>query len=71
MPKIDLPAEELAAVAALVRNTLSGTTFPCDPDLKPLKDALSKLAPGSVPKPRLELPPLPSSKLVRSRRSRH
>jgi hypothetical protein len=71
MPKIDLTAEELAAVAAAVRKTLSGTRSPYDPDLKPLKNALSKLDAGSAPKPRLELPPLPSGKLVRSRRSRH
>jgi hypothetical protein len=57
MSKIDLTAEELGAVAALVRKTLSGTKFPYDPDLKPLKDALSKLDPGSAPEPRRELPP--------------
>jgi hypothetical protein len=73
MPKIDLTDQEAAAVAALVRKTLRNTKFsyPYDPDLKPLKNALSKLDPGSAPKPRPGLPPLPSGKLVRSRRSRH
>jgi hypothetical protein len=71
VPKIDFTDEEAAAVAALVRKTLRGTRFLYASELKSLKDALSKLNPGSAPKPQSRLPPLPSSTLVRRRRSRH
>jgi hypothetical protein len=69
MPIADLTAEEREAEAALVRKTLREARFPYDPDLKPLKTALTKLDPTSArPNRRVELLPLPLGPLAGSGR---
>jgi hypothetical protein len=54
MPRIDLTDEKHAAVLAAVRKVIDTDRFPLSPRLKPLKSALTKLAPQSAKKP---LPP--------------
>jgi len=68
MPKIDLTDDEHSAVTALVRRTIAEDRFPFSDRLRPLKAALVKLDPGSAPKPKAALPPLPSGPMVGSRR---
>jgi hypothetical protein len=64
----DLSLEEWQAVIGLIRRTIAEDKFPLSPRLAPLKSALLKLDPKSAPKPRRELPPLPSGPMVGSRR---
>jgi hypothetical protein len=71
MPNDDLTDEERSAVANLLRRTIREDKFPMSPRLAPLKSALAKLDPGSVPKTRQELPPLPTGPMVGSRRKAH
>ena len=59
----DLTDDELAAVVALIKRTLSEDKFPFSPRLAPLKAALAKLDPQPA-KARVELPPLPSGPVV-------
>jgi hypothetical protein len=68
MPKFDLTEEERHALADLARQKIREDRFPMSPRLAPLKSALAKLDPGSVPKSRQELPPLPTGPMVGSRR---
>jgi hypothetical protein len=68
MPKFDLTEEERHALADLARQKIREDRFPLSPRLAPLKSALAKLDPGSVPKPPKELPPLPTGPMVGSRR---
>ena len=68
MPKLDLTDEEHAAVAALVRRTVADSRFPFSGEFRTLRAALEKLEPEAAPKPRPQLPPLPSGPLVGSRR---
>jgi hypothetical protein len=68
MPKFDLTEEERHALADLARQKICEDRFPMSPRLAPLKSALAKLDPGSVPKSRQELPPLPTGPMVGSRR---
>ena len=69
MPAIDLTEEEHAAVTAAVRRTIDEDRFPHSPRLGPLRAALAKLDPGSVPKAVKERPPLPEAPM-RSRGGR-
>jgi hypothetical protein len=68
MPKFDLTEEERHALADLARQKIREDRFPFSERLAPLKSALAKLDPGSVPKIRQELPPLPTGPMVGSRR---
>ena len=43
VPTIDLPDDELAAVAAAVRRTIEGDRYPHAPRLDPLRAALARL----------------------------
>jgi hypothetical protein len=43
MPTVDLPADELAAVAAVIRAFIEGDKFPHAPRLDPLRAALARL----------------------------
>jgi hypothetical protein len=43
MPTIDLPADELAAVAAAIRRVIEGDRYPHAPRLDPLRAALARL----------------------------
>jgi hypothetical protein len=61
MPAIDLTDDELAALTALVRRTIDEDRFPFAPRLRPLRAALAKLDPASVPKPLPERVPLPEA----------
>ena len=44
MPIIDLPDDELAAVAAAIRGVIEGDRYPHAPRLDPLRAALAKFA---------------------------
>jgi hypothetical protein len=69
MPTIDFSDEELAAVTAAVRRTIDEDRYPHSPRLEPLRSALAKLDPASVPKAVKERPPLPEAPM-RSRGGR-
>src|SRR5580692_5123251 len=43
MPTIDLPDDELAAVAAAIRGVIAGDRYPHAPRLDPLRAALARL----------------------------
>jgi hypothetical protein len=43
VPTIDLPADELAAVAAAIRGVIEGDRYPHAPRLDPLRAALARL----------------------------
>ena len=64
MPIIDLTDDEHAAVARAVRRVLDEDKFPHAPRLRPLRAALAKLDPASVPKP----PPEPKRRCPRHQR---
>jgi hypothetical protein len=70
MPVVDLTDEEHAAVTAAVRRSIADDKFPMSPRLAPLKAALAKLDPASVPNPLLERPPLPEAPMRSSRGGR-
>ena len=59
MPNIDLLDDEYAVVVAAVRKVLDLDKYPMSPRLGPLKAALAKLDPSSVPKPVIKRPHLP------------
>jgi hypothetical protein len=48
VPTIDLPADELAAVAAAVRRTIEDDRYPHAPRLDPLRAALARLEAAQV-----------------------
>ncbi len=68
MPLLDLTDEEPAALTAAARRALADDRYPRSPRLAPLKSALAKLDPNSVPKV-VEQKPLPAAP-VRSRGGR-
>jgi len=49
MPTFDLSDDELAAVAAAIRRAIETDRFPRAPRLDPLRSALAKLEPATVP----------------------
>jgi hypothetical protein len=57
VPKIDLPDDELAAVAAAIRQSIVGDRYPHAPRLDPLRAALGKLEAAHEPTPRPKAPP--------------
>jgi hypothetical protein len=61
MPTIDLTDEEHVAVTAAVRRTIADYKYPRSPRLAPLRAALAKLDPASMPKPLAERVPLPEA----------
>jgi hypothetical protein len=50
MPRIDLPADELAAVTAAIRGVIEGDRFPHAPRLDPLRAALARFEAAEEPK---------------------
>ena len=56
MPNIDLLDDEYAVVVAAVRKVLDLDKYPMSPRLGPLKAALAKVDPSSVPKPLIKRP---------------
>jgi hypothetical protein len=70
MPTIDLTDEELAAIAAALRRVIANDRYPRAPRLAPLKAALAKLDPASVPRPAPERPPLPTEPSIGNRRGK-
>ena len=54
VPTIDLPDDELAAVAAAIRGVIEGDRYPHAPRLDPLRAALARLdaASNSTPDPK-------------------
>jgi hypothetical protein len=66
----DLSLEEWKAVVALLPQTIATDKFPFSDRMRVLRSALQKLDPASAPKPRKELPPLPTGPMVGSRRKR-
>ena len=58
MPTIDLPADELAAVAAAIRRLIDEDRYPHAPRLDPLRAALARLDAAAVkPNPDPKAPP--------------
>jgi hypothetical protein len=57
----DLTDDEHAALTAAARKVMDEDRYPLLPRLAPLKSALAKLDPASVPKTRVERPPLPEA----------
>jgi hypothetical protein len=68
MPTIDLSDDERTALTAAVRRAIDEDRYPLSPRLAPLKAALAKLDPGSVPHVVEPLPPLPTGPSVGNRR---
>jgi hypothetical protein len=59
VPTIDLPDDELAAVAAAIRGVIEGDRFPHAPRLNPLRAALARFdAAAPEPTPHPKAPPL-------------
>jgi hypothetical protein len=52
MAMVDFSDEEDAAVTAAVRRSIADDKFPLSSRLAPLKSALAKLDPASIPQPR-------------------
>jgi hypothetical protein len=61
MSTVDFSDDEHAAVTDAVRRTIAEDRYPLSPRLAPLKSALAKLDPASVPKPLAEHKPLPEA----------
>jgi transcriptional regulator with XRE-family HTH domain len=61
VPPITFTDAERAALIAAVRRTIDEDRYPHSPLMGPLKGALAKLDPGSVPKPLPERKPLPEA----------
>jgi len=61
MPTLDLTDDEFAALLAAARKALDEDRYPRSPRLAPLRSALAKLDPASVPKPLPERVPLPQA----------
>jgi hypothetical protein len=57
VPIIDLPDDELAAVAAAIRRAIEDDKFPHAPRLDPLRAALARLEAASNPTPAPEASP--------------
>ena len=57
MPTIDLPDDELAAVAAAIRRAIEDDKYPYAPRLDSLKAALARLEAASEPTPDPKAPP--------------
>jgi hypothetical protein len=57
VPTIDLPADELAAVAAAIRHAIEDDKYPHVPRLDPLRAALARLDAASNPTPDPKAPP--------------
>jgi hypothetical protein len=57
----DLTDDERAAIVMALQETIDPDRYPLSPRLKPLKGALAKLDPASVPKTRVERPLLPDA----------
>jgi hypothetical protein len=57
VPTIDLPDDELAAVAAAIRRAIEDDKFPHAPRLDPLRAALARLDAASNPTPDPKAPP--------------
>jgi hypothetical protein len=51
VPTFDLPADELAAVAAAIRGAIEDDRFPHAPRLDPLRAALARFDAALAPKP--------------------
>jgi hypothetical protein len=69
MATVDFPDDEHAAVTRAVRQAIADDRSPLSPRLAPLRSALAKLDPTSVPKPLPERKPLPEAPM-RSRGGR-
>jgi hypothetical protein len=69
MATVDLTDDEQAALVAYVLDRLREEKFPRAPRLNPVRSALGKLDPASIPQPRPERPPLPEAPM-RSRGGR-
>jgi hypothetical protein len=67
VPTVDLPADELAAVAAAIRGVIEGERYPHAPRLDPLRAALARLDAATAPKPTPKAPP-PAKADKRARR---
>ena len=67
VPTIDLPADELAAVAVAIRGVIEDGKFPHAPRLDPLRAALARLEAASKPTPDPKAPP-PAKADKRARR---
>jgi hypothetical protein len=52
VPTIDLPHDELAAVAAAIRGLIEGDRYPHAPRLDPLRAALARLEAAAEPTPK-------------------
>jgi hypothetical protein len=57
VPTIDLPDDELAAVAAAIRGVIEGDRYPHGPRLDPLRAALARFDTASKPTPDPKAPP--------------
>jgi hypothetical protein len=67
MPTINLPDDELAAVAAAIRRLIEDDKYPHAPLLDPLRAALARLDAASKPAPDPKAPP-PAKADKRARR---
>jgi hypothetical protein len=67
VPTIDLPDDELAAVAAAIRGVIEGDRYPHAPRLDPLSAALARFDAASKPTPLPKAPP-PAKADKRARR---
>jgi hypothetical protein len=66
VPTIDLPADELAAVAAAIRGVIEDDKFPHAPRLDPLRAALARLDAATKPAPHPKAaPPAKADKRAR------
>jgi hypothetical protein len=54
VPTIDLPADELAAVAAAIRGVIEGDRYPHAPRLDPLRAALARFEAAAATKETLQ-----------------
>ena len=66
MPTIDLPYDELTAVAAAIRGVIEGDRYPHAPRLDPLRAALARLEAAQEPSPPPKAP-LPAKADKRAR----
>jgi hypothetical protein len=67
MPTINLPDDELAAVAAAIRRAIEDDKFPHAPRLDPPRAALARFDAASKPTPQPKAPP-PAKADKRARR---
>jgi hypothetical protein len=57
----DLNDDERAAILAALRQAIDRDRYPLSPRMRPFWTALGKFDPASVPKTRVERPPLPEA----------